>query len=71
MKSYIMASVREYGDGMPVELGLIQGQQIRPIVVAKNQNGHDCTAIDLLDIIEWVKDNMPELLAEKNEHPGT
>jgi hypothetical protein len=34
----------------------------RMIILAKNEGGYNCTKVDLLDVIEWVKKHMPELL---------
>ncbi len=42
-----MSNVREYAEGYPVVL---------------NEGGHNGTAVDLLDVIAWVKANRPELL---------
>ena len=34
----------------------------RWVVVARNEAGYNCTQVDLLQLIEWVKKNKPELL---------
>ena len=49
-----MNGVREYGDGLPVELEWRNG---RPVVVAFNEAGCCATYVDLLDLMEWYKYN--------------
>lgn len=34
----------------------------RLIISARNEGGYNGTHVDLLDVIDWVKANMPELL---------
>jgi hypothetical protein len=33
-----------------------------PRILAFNQGGHDCTLVDLREVVEWVKRRRPELL---------
>ena len=68
-----MKGVREYGEGMPVRLAQTMGLYVakgaprdgagRIVIVAYNEGGYSCTEVDLLDVIAWVKQNRPELLA--------
>ncbi len=64
--------VREYCEGQPVELfqeelvddtGEPTGGK-RWVVLAFNNSGHNCTKVDLLDLIAWLKKNKPELLGD-------
>jgi hypothetical protein len=58
----VMRGVSEYAEGYPVQLETRQG---RLAVLAINQGGHDGTAVDLVELLAWVKDNMPELLLDE------
>lgn len=51
--------VREYGEGFPVTIGESNG---RECVMAANENGHNGTSVDLLDLVAWLKTHRPELL---------
>ena len=51
--------VREYSEGYEVKLGVEDG---RPVLVAINEGGYNSTAVDLVDVIAWVRANRPELL---------
>lgn len=57
--------IREYAEGYGVEFDE-EGEtgEERKIVRAYNQGGHDCTAIDLIDLLEHVKKEMPEVWAK-------
>jgi hypothetical protein len=44
------------------ELELVPNQRGRWVVRAMNQSGFDCTEVDLVDLIEWVRKNKPEFL---------
>ena len=59
-----MQGVTDYEEGMDVQLVYEKG---RPVVLAKNEAGHCCTRVDLIQLLEWVRDNMPELLKERNK----
>jgi hypothetical protein len=48
-----MPGVREYGDGAPVELGR-DGDTGRLVVVAYNEGGHNCTSVDLGDLLAFL-----------------
>jgi hypothetical protein len=62
--------IREYGDGFDVEIVPVSAYWVRdnpellgrPVILAINEGGHNCVEVDLLDVIEWVKENKPELL---------
>ena len=53
--------VREYGDEMTVYLSHHCG---RLVVIAQCECGWNHTAVDLLDLLAWVKERKPELLEE-------
>lgn len=61
--------IREYSEGYPVEIEQITKHPTielkgvgRWIIDAQNEGGHNGTEVDLLDVIDWVKQNKPELL---------
>jgi len=69
--------IREYNEEMEVEVGFLKlDESIKPyesgrdilrktgrwIIMAKNEEGRNYTEVDLLDLIDWVKKNKPELL---------
>jgi hypothetical protein len=58
----VMVGVTEYGEGMDVKLGYDKG---RPVIVASNEAGYCGTFVDLIQVLEWVNKNMPELLAKE------
>jgi hypothetical protein len=64
----VMKGVSEYAEGYDVVIcktdGFDLGSPIagRLVVLARNQGGHDCTKVDLLELIAWLKANKPELL---------
>ncbi|MBC8320622.1 MAG: hypothetical protein H8E34_07860 [Bacteroidetes bacterium] len=49
----------EYCEGYPVEIVSRGG---RLVIEAMNQCGSDCTHVDLIELIKWIKNNKPELL---------
>lgn len=51
-------NIREYSEGYEVQFDEEEG---RLSVRAWNQGHHDCTAIDLIDLLEHVKKEMPEV----------
>ena len=57
----VMDGVTEYGEGAAVELHKDNNGKL--LVVAYNEGGYNSTAVDLLDILLWVKTNYPELLS--------
>ena len=61
--------IREYGEEYPVEIMeriAIPNIELRGVgrlvICAINEGGYNGVSIDLLDVIEWVKKNRPELL---------
>ena len=54
-----MKDIREYVEGFPVELDIDRG---REVVIACNDGGYNSTAIDILDLIAYLKEKRPELL---------
>jgi hypothetical protein len=60
-----MLGVREYAEGMMVELDIsdTDSQQAGRLVIrAKNECGHNCTEVDLLDLLNWIQANRQDLL---------
>lgn len=60
-----MSGVHEYCEGadvLLVEAVNVIGQK-RLAVRAWNQAGYDCTEVDVLDLLAWLRANRPELLA--------
>jgi hypothetical protein len=57
----IAHGVREYYEGFNVEIEKQEGNS-RWVVVALNEGGYNSTAVDLIDLINWVSANKPELL---------
>ena len=45
-------SIKEYNEGLPV---VIEWRNDRWCVVAMNEGGYNSTAVDLGDILDWVK----------------
>ena len=64
----ILDGVQEYCEGMDVLIinttGDINKKGCGRLVInAKNEAGYNSTEVDLLQLIEWIKANMPELIA--------
>ena len=60
-----MERVREYKYKQQVELVGVKDKEDGPMrlcLQAENAGGGMCTLVDLLDIISWVRRNVPELL---------
>lgn len=64
-----MTGVGEYAEGAGVELKYTdsstcneQRGERRLVIKAYNEGGYNCTLVDLLDLIAWLKANKPELL---------
>ena len=55
----IMEGVTEYAEGLDVRLSVNKG---RLVVDATNEGGYSGTDVDLVQLLEWVNKNMPELL---------
>ena len=72
-----MDGVTEYAEGMPVILTQTDGvddpwipkdQRVgrgRLVVQAKNEGGFNCTHVDILQLVAWLKANRPDLLQEE------
>lgn len=67
----IMTEIREYAEEYPVQIRLLKEvSEIkgfnkglgRYVIIAENEGGYNCTSVDLLDVLEWVKKHKPELL---------
>ena len=55
----ITQTIREYTESMPVTILTHKG---RWVIDATSDGGRSCTAVDLIDVIEFVKKYKPELL---------
>jgi hypothetical protein len=53
-----MEGVTEYAEGLDVRLSVNKG---RFVVDATNEGGYSGTDVDLVQLLEWVSKNMPEL----------
>jgi hypothetical protein len=49
-----MQGVREYAEGNPVRLQY-DAVACRLVIVASNEGGYNEVAIDLLDLVEWLR----------------
>ena len=49
--------IREYAEEMPVE---IEFHKDRLVIAAANEGGYNGTYVDLIDLLEHVKRDMPE-----------
>jgi len=61
----IMDGVTEYEEGMEVKLVYQKDRHTkkeRYMVLAMNEAGHCCTRVDLIQLLDWVKINKPELM---------
>lgn len=56
----VMQGVREYCEGM--EVALVHYERL--VVKARNEAGFNCTQVDLLDLLAWVRKHRPELMRE-------
>jgi len=59
MSEIIMEGVKEYDEEMDVRLSTRNG---RLTIDARNEGGHNGTDVDLVQVLEWVHKNMPELI---------
>lgn len=53
-------TIKEYVEGFPVEILEFNG---RPIIQASNEGGNNGTRVDLIDVINWVVCNRPDLIS--------
>ncbi len=56
----IMKGVSEYGDKDDVFVGIDQRNKTL-VITAFNEGGNCRTDVDLLQLLEWVKNNLPEI----------
>lgn len=69
----LMDGVTEYTEGYGVRLVETSGAYVgigkeregagRLVIQALNEAGHNCTEVDLLQLLAWVKANRPDLMA--------
>jgi len=71
----VMHGVTEYAEEMSVSIRKTAGKCYsskqgenregfgREIVHAKNEGGHNCTEVDLEELLRWVAENRPQLYA--------
>lgn len=67
-----MLGVTEYAEGMTVELTKTTGGYISPdnknsgagrwVVLAKNEGGCNCTEVDVIEMVDWLWKNRPDLM---------
>mgnify|MGYP003395665951 CR=1 FL=1 len=62
---YLLDGVREYCEGLGVEIRR-KADEKRPgyahlIVRAYNEAGYNFTEVDLLELLSWIKKNMPNM----------
>ena len=65
MNIILMSGVKAYGQEPGVEL---ENYNERLVICAYAEAGYVATRVDLLDVIAWVRKNMPELLREDSGH---
>ena len=64
-----MFGVTEYEEELEVELTY---ENDRPVILAVNEGGYCATRVDLIQLLEWVRDNIPELMPKPSffqQHP--
>ena len=66
MEKIITEDIREYSDDFPVQIYKTDDYKTddlkrRIVVAATNEGGHYGTQIDLIDLLEYVYKNMPNL----------
>jgi hypothetical protein len=61
-KNKMKTNIREYAEGFDVEFLEKIGSNNIFCIVAKNEGGYNSTFVDLVDVINFVKENLPELL---------
>ena len=70
-----MCGVTEYAEDMSVELTQTDGVYQsgipveqrkgygRWVIRAKNEGGYNCTEVDIIELVSWLKANRPDLIA--------
>jgi hypothetical protein len=53
-------NIREYNAKRKV--AITKNGQDRWVIIAYNEGGYNSTEVDLIDVIDWVKGNIPEIL---------
>ena len=61
-----MIGVTEYEEEIEVKLTY---ENDRPVILAVNEGGYCATRVDLIQLLEWVRDNMPELMTKPSSCP--
>ena len=61
----VMKGVKEYAENMDVELQYVGG---RYVIYAQNEAGHNCTMVDLLDVLEWVHKTLPTMIPKEENN---
>ena len=56
-----ITSIREYAEEMPVRIS-VSAESGRLVIEADNEAGHNGTEVDLVDVLDWVRANRPDLL---------
>ena len=61
----VMQGVKEYAENMDVELQHVDG---RYVIYAQNEAGHNCTMVDLIDVLLWVHKHLPTLIPKEESN---
>lgn len=61
METIVMVGVREHGEGYPVELVM---RDRRIVIRAYNEAHNNTTEVDLVDVLDWLRDNNPAYLTD-------
>ena len=62
LKNAVKTDIREYCEKLSVHVA--EADNGRFVIEAWNEAGHNGVEVDLLDVLEWVRVNRPELLKE-------
>jgi hypothetical protein len=62
-----LSEVRDHCEHHEVEISFQEDwerpeEPKRECIIATNEGGYNCTMVDLLDLIQYLKENRPELL---------
>lgn len=67
MRQRMKTPIKEYVEGLPVEVLEVDGHLV---VQALNEGGNNGTRVDLIDVVNWVVSNRPDLITtSKSRHP--
>ena len=63
MNESILTEIRDYSEELPVKIEktVLPKGNARWVIHAKNEGGYNGTQVDLLDVLEFVKKNMPDI----------